>query len=95
MEGINEALSRLELPQPENVRLVALSTTLATNAIVEGKGGRPGLILTSAVRAGLDQISWRPRRVVPGAMAIDGYEIAPIDEQATRQAVRQNSQRDV
>ncbi len=89
MEGINEALSRLELPQPENVRLVALSTTLATNAIVEGKGGRPGLILTSAVRAGLDQISWRPRRVVPGAMAIDGYEIAPIDEQATRQAVRQ------
>jgi len=89
MIGIEEALGKLELPTPERVGLVALSTTLATNAIIEGKGGRPGLILTSAVSAGLDKITWRPRRVVPGAMAIDGYEIEPLDEEATRQALEE------
>ena len=40
--GVEAALDKLQLQQPEQISLVALSTTLATNAIAEDKGGCPG-----------------------------------------------------
>ncbi len=42
--GIGEALKALDGALFPQIRLVSLSTTLATNSIVEGKGGRVGLI---------------------------------------------------
>ena len=41
-KGIAEAISRLGIEHTEHVTLVCLSTTLATNAVVEGKGAAVG-----------------------------------------------------
>jgi len=43
--GITNVLENLPLQWIEKVKLVSLSTTLATNACVEGKGSRAGLLL--------------------------------------------------
>lgn len=94
--GIDEALDELAIPEPARVRLVALSTTLATNSIVEGKGGLPGAIIMSAA-AGRDarsaavgshaDIPWKPLTMVRGQMGIDGSEMAPPDGDEIARAV--------
>jgi N-methylhydantoinase A/oxoprolinase/acetone carboxylase beta subunit len=43
--GIGNAISALDRSLFENVRLLAVSSTLATNSVVEGKGCRVGLIV--------------------------------------------------
>lgn len=42
--GIGECLDKLKIDSPEQIRMVSISTTLATNAIVEGRGAATGLI---------------------------------------------------
>ncbi|MCE5241076.1 DUF1638 domain-containing protein [bacterium] len=88
MLGIDEGLQALTLPDPAAVRVVALSTTLATNSIVEGKGGRPGAIIMSPLSAPGQDINWRPLRHVAGAMDIRGDELEPPDRDEIAQAVR-------
>ncbi len=61
--GITKCIERLKF-EAKDIKMVALSTTLATNAIVEGRGSRVGLILI-----GHEPISDLPvtsYRVVPG-----------------------------
>jgi len=70
------------------VRVVALSTTLATNSIVEGKGGRPGAIIMSPLTAPGADINWRPLRHVSGAMDIRGDELEEPDRDEIAQAVK-------
>lgn len=48
--GINDALDQLPSDILKRVKLVALSTTLATNASVEGKGSRATLVLIGCDR---------------------------------------------
>lgn len=43
--GIDEALSQLPITMISEINLVSLSTTLATNAVVEGRGAPVGLLL--------------------------------------------------
>ncbi len=87
MIGINEALDRLNVDAPERIRLVALSTTLATNSIVESKGGLPGaIIMCSAVARGVD-IDWQPVRVVSGQMSISGQELEVPDREEIETAI--------
>ena len=43
--GINKALNDLNIAEPDAVRLVGISSTLATNSIAEGKTRRVGLLL--------------------------------------------------
>ena len=43
--GIKNCLDQLEFDRLEEITLISLSTTLATNAIVEGRGGRVALAL--------------------------------------------------
>ncbi|HSW38460.1 MAG TPA: hydantoinase/oxoprolinase family protein [Acidobacteriota bacterium] len=77
--GISKALDRLDRDLLRNVQLVALSTTLATNAIVENEGQKVGLILMPPF--GLDiahNISCRVKRVIQGQLDITGREIAPV-----------------
>ena len=59
--GIGSALAQLPRSELGSVGLVSLSTTLATNAVVEGQGAPVGLILAGyssaqAERAHLEQI---------------------------------------
>ncbi|MBM4163037.1 MAG: DUF1638 domain-containing protein [Lentisphaerae bacterium] len=88
--GIGGALDLLPPEVLRQVREVAVSTTLATNAIVEGRGQRVGLLLMPpAGDDGLERISHRPVRVVPGRLAIDGTELAPTDLGAAARAARE------
>jgi N-methylhydantoinase A/oxoprolinase/acetone carboxylase beta subunit len=44
-EGIGNAINNLDHSMYPNIRLLAVSSTLATNSVVEGKGCRVGLIV--------------------------------------------------
>lgn len=75
---------------PEQVALVSLSTTLATNALVEGQGGRVALVAIGFAeqdlgRAGLAEALGRdPLVLLAGGHGHDGREAAPLDEAALR-----------
>ena len=76
-----------------DIGLVSLSTTLATNAVVEGVGGRVGLIMigfdeTSLQRADLARaLGQDPVFFINGGHAADGAPQAQLDEAAIREAV--------
>ena len=86
--GIDEGLRKLQLPEGLQVALVALSTTLATNSIVEGKGGRPGALIMTPLTHNADDINWRPLRFVAGSLDIRGNELEAPDREQIAQAVR-------
>jgi N-methylhydantoinase A/oxoprolinase/acetone carboxylase beta subunit len=85
--GIDEALTRLALEHPERLTMVALSTTLATNAIAEDKGGFPGAILMTPNGRPDPRLTWQPQRTLSACMSITGDENAPLDEAECRQAI--------
>ena len=70
---------------PDRIALVSLSTTLATNALVEGQGGRVGLVMigfdaADARRAGVaEALGGDPMLLVAGGHAPTGEEVAPPD----------------
>lgn len=71
-------------------RLACLSTTLATNAIVEGRGGKACLILMGyGVAAGVSPFGARVARI-KGGYDVRGEESEPLDESGLRAAVRDN-----
>ncbi|MBT3271759.1 MAG: DUF1638 domain-containing protein, partial [Spirochaetales bacterium] len=85
--GINEALDSLAGDWYERIDIVAISTTLATNAIVEGTGQHTGLILMPPAGLGEEDFSV-PTVVVPGKMNISGSENEPVDIQRVKEAAR-------
>jgi N-methylhydantoinase A/oxoprolinase/acetone carboxylase beta subunit len=87
--GIDHALEQLEADQLRQVEMVALSTTLATNAIVEGDGQGVGLLLMPPY--GLyapNDYPHDPKALVPGRLSITGEEIEPVAEDRVRRIVR-------
>jgi N-methylhydantoinase A/oxoprolinase/acetone carboxylase beta subunit len=93
-EGISEALAGLDQDLLQSANLVALSSTLATNAIVEDKGQKVGLLLMPPY--GLfspDDITYHPKALISGQLEITGVQIQPVDEceigRIARQMVRQ------
>ena len=94
--GISEALGALEPKRIENVSLVALSTTLATNAIVEGRGQKVGLLLMppyGKMRA--ERFKHAPIAMIEGQLEIDGRELEPVNPQQVRQVTRELLAQDV
>ena len=85
--GIAESIEGLDGARFGEVTRVALSTTLATNASVEGKGQPVGVLLMGIDEADLARLTFRHTRVIPGRMSIEGEEQEPTDEAATRRAV--------
>ncbi|MFZ5436756.1 MAG: hydantoinase/oxoprolinase N-terminal domain-containing protein [Bacillota bacterium] len=83
--GIKKSLQALDHQSLRRVGLVSLSTTLATNSIVEGRGGVVGyLLIGSGVERPL------PSRYVAslrGGHTMSGHEREPLDEQAARLAI--------
>ena len=85
---ISQIMDVLVKDNPESIRLVSLSTTLATNAIVEGKSRPVGLFLVgydqSLVRQyGFDRQFGTPHHFfVKGGMDMLGREQSPLDEEA-------------
>lgn len=78
---------------PADVALVSLSTTLATNALVEGQGGRIALIFigfgqAELTRDGLsDALKGDPVIHLAGGHSHAGSEIAPLDLSALADAI--------
>ena len=70
---------------PSDVAMVSLSTTLATNALVEGQGGRIALVFIGFAqaelgRAGLtDALRGDPVIQLPGGHSHSGAEVTPFD----------------
>jgi N-methylhydantoinase A/oxoprolinase/acetone carboxylase beta subunit len=83
-KGIAGSIGGLGLTEVSGIEKVVLSTTLATNAIVEGQGRPTGLIL----------IGQRPKGELPeshtaqidGKINIKGKEVAPLDIAAAEAA---------
>lgn len=91
--GIENAV-RSVLPDPvPKIDLVSLSSTLATNAIVEGQGNPACLILIGYDTRIVKQ--FRSRRLIPdrnitfvaGGHTVQGNEQCPLDEEAVRRAI--------
>lgn len=93
--GIRQALEKLDPAQLQQVEMVALSTTLATNAIVEGDGQRVGLLLMPPYGV-YDPADYPhdPKALVPGRLSITGEEIEPVDENQVRQIVKRMVEKD-
>jgi N-methylhydantoinase A/oxoprolinase/acetone carboxylase beta subunit len=93
--GIGEAVRAARAAVPGRIGLVSLSTTLATNALVEGRGGRAGLLLigldeAALRRGGLERgLGDSPAMLVGGGHRADGTEQAPLDVMAARAAIAQ------
>lgn len=91
--GIGMAVAQLPQYELGRVEFVSLSTTLATNAIVEGRGTPVGLILpgykrTQADRARLEQIIHNGYfLLIGGGHDATGSESAPLDLETAREAV--------
>ncbi len=79
-----------------DIALVSLSTTLATNALVEGQGGRVGLIFIGfserdLTRQGLeDALKGDPVIFVNGGHNHAGGEATPFDEAALRAGLQEH-----
>jgi len=87
--GIREVLAQLNPSLLAQVQLVALSTTLATNAIVEDRGQKVGMLLMPpGGRLDPEDILYEPKTVIAGQLTITGQEIKPIDADEVRRAAR-------
>jgi len=86
--GISNALSQLSPERLAKIGLVSVSTTLATNAIVEGRGQRVGLlVMPPGGWTDLPGFKHERSAIVRGQLQIDGTEIAPIDPGQVRAIV--------
>jgi N-methylhydantoinase A/oxoprolinase/acetone carboxylase beta subunit len=94
--GIGEAVATAfggQAVSPADVSLVGLSTTLATNAIVEGRGGPVCLLLIGYDPALIEQYGFGPELVTQDIVYLggghdgQGDEVKPLDEVAAREAI--------
>ncbi|GGH60063.1 hydantoinase/oxoprolinase family protein [Frigidibacter albus] len=92
--GIGAAIDAvLAGTDPAQVAMVSLSTTLATNALVEGQGGRVALVAigfaeADLARAGLaEAMRGDPVIRIAGGHGAGGAEAAPLDLAALAQAL--------
>jgi N-methylhydantoinase A/oxoprolinase/acetone carboxylase beta subunit len=94
--GIGQAVAAVfdeQAMSPAEVDLVALSTTLATNAIVEGQGSPVCLLLIGYDPALIQQYGFERDLVTPDIVYLRGghdgmgNEAEPLDEAAAREAI--------
>lgn len=86
-KGIAEAISRLGIEHTENVTLVCLSTTLATNAVVEGKGAAVGLITIDEPKECEYPAAFKIN--VKGKIDVKGCEVFPLDTASVAEGLEQ------
>ena len=86
--GIGNALDKLDMKWLPRLELVAVSTTLATNAIVESTGRTTGLILMPPPGTTAAEFSG-PAAIVSGRLDIGGNEIEPVDPDEVRRVAKQ------
>lgn len=83
--GIEEVIRQIEIDDPDAIRMVSISTTLATNAIAEGKGKRVALLLIGYDPELIESFSLNKRFATPeyhyfnGGHDLYGKEKQPLD----------------
>lgn len=87
--GIEEALGNLEASVLGQVDLVALSTTLATNAIVEDRGAKAGLLLMPHLEEIAESVRVEPTQLLKGKLTITGEELEPVDPAEVKTAANE------
>jgi N-methylhydantoinase A/oxoprolinase/acetone carboxylase beta subunit len=91
--GIARSIDSLGDIDFQSIKLVSVSTTLATNSIVEGKGARACLLGIGYDRKTLykyglgDSFPVKEVRLIDGGHDISGQEIRPLDIQSLRGAI--------
>ena len=87
--GVKAVLDGLDADLLQQVELAAISTTMATNAIVEGVGQKVGLLLMPPYGVSdTDQADLQPKAIIQGRLEISGKEIEPVNLDEIRQAAR-------
>lgn len=94
--GIRDVINRIdsdETPLSDLIQVTSISTTLATNAIVEGRGGTVCLLLIGYPHDALDRAKLRdairndPIEFIPGGHTASGDESHSLDLDAARSAI--------
>ncbi len=91
--GIARSIDSLGDVDSRHIKLVSVSTTLATNSIVEGKGARACLLGIGYDRKTLykyglgDSFPVKEVRLITGGHDISGQQIRPLDIQSLRDAI--------
>ncbi len=88
-EGIAAALAKLDRSRLEGVDCVCLSTTLATNAVVEGRGRPVGLLLMPRHPRGARRLNSPRFRCLGARMTIEGRVERAVDEGEVLTAARE------
>jgi N-methylhydantoinase A/oxoprolinase/acetone carboxylase beta subunit len=70
--GIEEVIAGIQIEDPSAIRMVSISTTLATNAIAEGKGKRVALLLIGYDPDLLSRFKLDGRLATPNYYFFDG-----------------------
>ena len=89
-KALKKSLSNAPLIPIGKISLVSLSTTLATNAVVNSNGGRVGLILIGFSKSILDNLELKKSinqgfvKLIKGGHNADGKEINPLDTKAIK-----------
>lgn len=95
--GIDAAASRVLPEDRGEIAMVSISTTLATNAIVEGRGSAVCLLMIGQGPEALDRgglgaaLGEDPAVFVAGGHDATGAEQVPLDERALRSAVARHA----
>ncbi len=91
IEGIENVIAGLDQEYLEHVKLVSVSTTLATNSTLEGKGHHAGLILSGYSVSG--EVPARDMVTVNGGHDSKGNEIGRLDLAAVEEFVSNTKNR--
>ncbi|MFW6019092.1 MAG: hydantoinase/oxoprolinase N-terminal domain-containing protein [Bacteroidales bacterium] len=94
-QGVIKVLKKLTIPENCNIKLVGISSTLATNSIVEGKARKVALLLIGyqpelVENYGLEsEFATEDLTYIDGGHKAQGEELAPLDEDAIRDWIKQ------
>lgn len=93
--GVIKVLKKLNIKDEYNIKLVGISSTLATNSVAEGKARKVGLLLIGYDRELIEQygltekLSTRDISYFKGGHDAQGNEAAPLDEEGIREWIKE------
>lgn len=85
--SIRNCMESLDAELLAHCSIASLSTTFATNAIVERKGARAGVILLGYDDHDSNRVQADNKRIVTGKHDVRGREVDPLDEAGLRAAI--------
>lgn len=97
--GVIKAIDMLDIESPEKVKLVGISSTLATNSIAVGSARKVGLLLIGYDKKLIDDFGLKEKlsteviEYFEGGHNSQGDEKAPLDEEGLKRWLAENHQK--